>query len=157
MKITLNKGLSVILRWLLGIILIWAALSKLADPSEFFTLLLGYQLPIPNAILKIVAVTLPWMELLCGLLLLTNLWKDAALSWSLVLFGIFLSVAGAAWIRGLDISCGCFNLEIIGIHGEGGLARTVESVPFAFFRNAVLLGISYFLLWGCFVKDTGTA
>lgn len=157
MQITLNIGLSVILRWLLGIILIWAALSKLGDPSEFFTVLLGYQLPIPNAILKIVAVTLPWMELLCGLLLLVNLWKDAALSWSLALFGVFLLVVGAAWIRGLDISCGCFNLEIIGIHGDGGLARSIESVPFAFFRNVFFVGVSIYLLRNCIGKNAETA
>ena len=157
MQIYVDIKLHDILRWLLGVLLIWAALSKLADSSEFFTVLLGYRLPMPDGILRFVAVILPWMELLCGLLLLANLWKDAALSWTLVLFGVFLLVTAQAWIRGLDISCGCFNLEIIGIHGDGGLARTIESVPFAFFRNTVLTGISFYLLWSCFVKDTETA
>jgi putative oxidoreductase len=157
MKDKIDIELHGVLRWLLGILLIWAALSKLADSSVFFTALLGYRLPIPDGILRFVAIILPWMELLCGLLLLANLWKDAALSWTLVLFGIFLLVTAQAWVRGLDISCGCFNLEIIGIHRDGGLTKTIESVPFAFFRIAVLVGISFYLLWGRFSKDTEAA
>ncbi len=98
MRINIDIELHDILRWFLGILLIWAALSKLADSSEFFTVLLAYRLPMPGGILRFVAVVLPWMELLCGLLLLANLWKDAALSWTLILFGVFLLVIAQAWL-----------------------------------------------------------
>jgi uncharacterized membrane protein YphA (DoxX/SURF4 family) len=67
------------LRWLLGALMLWAAVSKLAQPTDFLGSIYAYQLPLPRSLLQLVAVVLPWLELLCGLLLIVNVWSETAL------------------------------------------------------------------------------
>ncbi|MEO6785808.1 MAG: MauE/DoxX family redox-associated membrane protein [Chthoniobacteraceae bacterium] len=136
----------VALRWLIGLVLIWAALGKLANPHEFFTTLLAYRLPLPAAFTKAAAIVLPWLELLCGLLLLADHLTSAALAWALVLFAGFTLATGQAWLRGLHISCGCLDLRLIGIRPGSGLGAFLESVRFAFFRALALACAAGFLL-----------
>ncbi len=88
-------------------------------------------------------MVLPWLELLCGLLLVTGSARRAALVWTAVMFGAFVLATGQAWVRGLDISCGCFKLAFL---GDGALAKFVESVKFACVRAVFLLGASLYLL-----------
>ena len=107
MKTSTQLTWKVALRWLLGVVLVWAALGKLADPHEFHTSLLAYRLPLPGAFTAGVAIVLPWLELLCGLLLLADHRTPAALAWALALFGVFTVCTGQAWLRGLPIACGC--------------------------------------------------
>ena len=134
------------LRWLLGALMLWAAVSKLAQPTEFLGSIYAYQLPLPRSLLQLVAVVLPWLELLCGLLLIANVWSETALATVMGLLAVFVLATGQAWARGLDISCGCFNLEIFGADGSGTLLKFLESASFAFFRNLVLVLAAFVLL-----------
>jgi uncharacterized membrane protein YphA (DoxX/SURF4 family) len=141
------QKLSTALRVFLGVLFLWAAASKLANPLEFLASIYAYQVPLGDHLMKLVAIALPWFELLCGLLLVANLWTDAVLLATVGLLLIFLLLTGQAWLRGLSISCGCFNLSILGISETiPNLVKFVESVGFAFFRNLVLAAISIFLL-----------
>lgn len=137
-----------LVRWILGALLVWAALSKIANPLEFYSGLAAYQLALPGWALRATAAVLPWLELICGLLLLAGLWTRAAAGWALVLFVVFAGATGQAWARGLEISCGCFNLHALGL-GEGrgrAVVAFLESVGFAFVRALVLaLGAIYVL------------
>lgn len=136
----------ILLRWLLGALMLWAAVSKLAQPTEFLASIYAYDLPLPRSWLQLVAVVLPWLELLCGLLLLANVWSETALSAIIVLLAVFVLATGQAWARGLDISCGCFNLEIFGADRSAKLVKFLESAAFAFFRNLFLVSIAGWLL-----------
>ena len=48
------------LRWLLGALMLWAAVSKLANPTEFLSSIYAYKTPLPPSWLQVVAVVLPW-------------------------------------------------------------------------------------------------
>lgn len=135
-----------LLRWLLGALMLWAAVSKLAQPTEFLGSIYAYDLPLPRSWLQLVAVVLPWLELLCGLLLMANVWSETALATIIALLAVFVLATGQAWSRGLDISCGCFNLEIFGADGSARLVKFIESAAFAFFRNLVLVIVAWLLL-----------
>jgi len=134
------------LRWLLGALMLWAAVSKLAQPQDFLTSINAYDLPLPRSLLQLVAVVLPWLELLCGLLLIANVWSETALATMIGLLAVFVLATGQAWARGLDISCGCFNLKIFGADASAGLVKFVESPGFAFFRNLILVLLAFALL-----------
>jgi uncharacterized membrane protein YphA (DoxX/SURF4 family) len=139
MKFSFELDLRTILRWLLGIIFVWAALSKIANPQNFYADLVAYRLPIAVVVLRSAAIILPWLELLCGFLLVSGFRLPAALVWILLLSLVFVIATGQAWARGLHISCGCLDLRLIGLDENSGIARLVESPAFAFFR-ALLLG-----------------
>jgi hypothetical protein len=138
--------IAVLLRWLLAIALVWAALGKLANPHEFYTAILAYQLPLSPAITRTAAIVLPWLELLTGLLLAANLRRDAALIWALALFSAFTIATAQAWLRGLNISCGCLDLRIIGIQPGSSLAHTLETPAFAAIRAALFTAAAFSLL-----------
>jgi putative oxidoreductase len=136
------------LRGLLGLLLLWAAVSKLANPTEFLGSIYGYELPLPRGWLQATAVILPWVELLCGLMLLTGFGAVAALLLATAMMVVFVLATGQAWLRGLDIACGCFDLKIFGIAEHWpGFVKFLESVAFAFFRNLALTALAVWLLW----------
>lgn len=146
MKVAFELSGRDLVRWVLGALLVWAAISKLANVQEFYGDILGYDLPLPSVALKAAAMVLPWLELLCGLMLLARFRVDAALVCATALFLAFVFATGQAWARGLNISCGCFDLGMLGIDKDGGLAKTVQSTWFAFFR-ALLLTAGTVFVW----------
>ena len=134
------------LRWLLGVLMLWAAVSKLANPTEFLSSIYAYKTPLPRSLLQMAVVVLPWLELLCGLLLIANVWSETALAMVIALLAVFALATGQAWARGLDISCGCFNLEIFWADRSSKLLKFIESASFAFLRNLVLASLAGMLL-----------
>lgn len=145
MKIVSGINSRSVVRVALGALLCWAALSKLANVTEFLGDMLAYRLPLPESSLRFVAIILPWLELICGLMLLANFQTRAALGWCVVLFAAFVIVTGQAWARRLNISCGCLDLSIFGLDSHGPLGKFLESVAFAFFRALLLLGATVWL------------
>jgi putative oxidoreductase len=139
--------LRTVLRIGLGVLLLWAAISKIARPVDFQASIYAYELPLPRSFLKVLAVFLPWTELLCGLMLLANFATETALFYVTFLFGVFLVATAEAAIRRLPISCGCFDINIFGIGQKyPGLVTFLESPTFAFLRNIFLTAAAVFLL-----------
>jgi hypothetical protein len=147
MKTVIGLDLTILLRWILGLLLVWAAVSKLANLQDFYASARAYRMPLPDALLRAAVITLPWLELLCGLMLLAKFRVEAALGWAMILFGIFALATGQAWARGLDIGCGCFHLDLPFFAGEGkaSFARFMESPAFAFFRALLLFASAVWL------------
>ncbi len=95
------------LRVVLGLVFIVSSWTKIRYPRIFAESLLAYQV-LPQSLVTLVAVVLPWLELLAGLsMLLGYRYRGSAvvLGGLSLLFAMVLS--SAVW-QGLDISCGCF-------------------------------------------------
>lgn len=146
MNDSITIDLKSVLRWLLGLLFVWAAVSKLANPTNFLNGIMAYDLPLPDLLLRLAAMALPWLELLCGLALLANAWTESALAAMAVMFVVFIVATCQAWLRGLDIACGCFNLEVFGLKPHSPFVKFIESASFAFFRNLALEALTIFLL-----------
>ena len=94
-------------RWYLGLLFVGACLHKIADPQSFAVDIATYDI-LPLVLVNLAAITLPWIELAAGAMLLTG-WRVRAAS--LLIAGmmvVFLAALVAALARGLDMSCGCF-------------------------------------------------
>lgn len=99
--------LAVPARWYLGLLFVGACLHKIADPQSFAVDIATYDI-LPLVLVNLTAITLPWIELAAGCMLLTG-WRVRASS--LLIAGmmvVFLAALAAALARGLDMSCGCF-------------------------------------------------
>ena len=59
--------------------------------------------------LRLVAIYLPWLEVLAGLDLLLNVWAETIRPLVAALCLIFVVMLGQAVLRGLDLNCGCFG------------------------------------------------
>jgi putative oxidoreductase len=101
----------------LGAIFLYASIEKIAYPQEFARIVYHYQLVGPNQTLgfvpaNAVAFALPWIEALCGSLLLLGLWRREAAMLCALLLAVFVLAVGSAMVRGIDIeNCGCFSVK----------------------------------------------
>ncbi|MEK9136220.1 MAG: MauE/DoxX family redox-associated membrane protein, partial [Bacteroidota bacterium] len=105
-----NNYLVMLARAVLGVLFIVASADKVSDPTAFAVTVESYKLLSHNAAL-VVATVLPWMELICGVLLVLGVFHRGA---GLLLFGllvVFTVAVVSALVRGLDISCGCFTQD----------------------------------------------
>ncbi|MBU4460594.1 MAG: hypothetical protein KJ579_08505 [Verrucomicrobia bacterium] len=96
-------------RLAIGLVLIAAALPKIADPGAFAWAVGRYEIPWVPA--GPVAVFLPWLELLAGLAAVAMpALRRGALGLAAALFAGFAAAGAAALLGGLSIPCGCFSL-----------------------------------------------
>jgi uncharacterized membrane protein YphA (DoxX/SURF4 family) len=105
-----SPRVQLVLRLLLGAFFVYASLDKIASPAGFAKIAYQWQVagPVPS---NLVAVTLPWIELVAGLLLVAGAWRrEAALVVALLLV-VFLGAATSVLVRGIDIvNCGCVSV-----------------------------------------------
>lgn len=143
-----GKRLFSLARWALGLTFLWAGLSKVLDLHGFAASIEAYQLPLLTpGTAWLAALSLPWVELGCGVLLLIERWTGFALRCTFSLLVLFILVTGQAWLRGLPIACGCFDLSIFGLDDPySNLTKFFNSVEFAFWRAVALAAFAGSLL-----------
>ena len=117
----------------LGALFVFSGAAKVYDPAEFAAAVQKFNLLpwIPGVIL---ALYLPWLEILCGLLLALKKFEKGALLLIIVLLIIFTVALASAMVRGLDIDCGCF-----------GKAFTSTGTMIPMVRNLLLILVAGFI------------
>jgi cobalt-zinc-cadmium efflux system protein len=137
--------LHIILRLLLGLVFVYASLDKIAHPSAFARIVYQWQIlgPVPA---NVVAVTLPWVELVAGVLLLFGVWRRDAAMVLAVLLVVFLGAAVSVLSRGIDVeNCGCTSVAAASAAGSWPPAWMRGVGWFLIARNALLLGAALVL------------
>ena len=130
-----HPAVGLMARIVLGGVFIYASLDKIRHPELFAEAVYNYQLS-PGVAVNLVAIWLPWLEFLCGVLLVLGLWVGGSI---LILSGlllVFLSAIGINLARGLDIHCGCFTTQ--GSHSMSILTL---------FRDLSFLFLALYLFW----------
>lgn len=117
MKPRLPAQLVGLLRFMLGLVFLYASVAKILDPKTFAENLIAYRIFDSPQLLKYVAVTLPWIEWFCGILLILGVFVRSVSALTTGLLFVFLAGMLSALWRGLEIHCGCFGSpqETIGI------------------------------------------
>lgn len=108
----------------IGLVFVAAALGKIGDVSAFAGQIVNYRL-MPLGSVNLLAITLPWIELLAGLGLVLGVRPRAGAVIVLVLMAIFTVAVGSAWARGLDFECGCFGKASAAVIGARKFAENV--------------------------------
>jgi putative oxidoreductase len=145
------KTVNLILRLIIGGVFIASAIAKIGnvqvghghgiqfshvpDLKQFAEDVTNYHVP-PRALNNLVAITLPWIELLAGGLLVLGIWKRASAMVITGLMVVFLAAIGWALVHGYDIRCGCFGTVD---------ARKVGVTALA--EDGLLLAIAAWLAW----------
>ncbi|MCK5800649.1 MAG: DoxX family membrane protein, partial [Deltaproteobacteria bacterium] len=101
--------LALLFRVGLGVVFIAAALPKIADPLGFANAIANYHL-VPTGAINLIAITLPWIEIVVGAALVLGLSSRANLLTVFALLVIFIVAISITMSRGLDITCGCFSV-----------------------------------------------
>ena len=103
-----NKLFEFTARWILGLIFIYAGYHKIIAPQEFAKLVYGYGL-FPNELINLIAIILPFIELLTGLLLIGGKCIHSATLMIITLLILFIVLISINLIRGYEFDCGCFT------------------------------------------------
>ena len=90
----------------IGVLLLASSLAKLGDLPAFATQIGHYHL-VPLAAVNLMAMTLPWIELVAGLALVVGVRPRSAAWIALAMMLVFTVAIGTAMARGLDFECGC--------------------------------------------------
>jgi len=125
-----NPYVELTVRWLIGMIFVYASFHKIADPSGFAKIIYGYGL-FPNISVNLIAIAVPFIELTAGTALIAGVYPKSA---ALIISGLvvlFMIAVSANLIRGHEFDCGCFSSK----------AATSESAWISLIRNIGLLGM----------------
>ena len=89
---------------------VMAALPKIKDPVAFATSVNAFQVVGPT-LSNWIALFLPWLELIVGIGILLPQIRSSSSILIAILLIVFIGLHASAWIRELEISCGCFGAE----------------------------------------------
>jgi putative oxidoreductase len=130
----MTAALALVLRLGLAAVLLIAGALKLRDPAAFATEIANYRLA--PALAPHVAATLPAVEVVLAVALaaLPLVWRRAAALAATALLATFAAAVASAYLRGIDVACGCF--------GTGG--DPIGGLTLA--RNVALLSAAVALL-----------
>lgn len=96
------------IRLVLGGVFLYAGVIKIADPQAFAGSIAAYRI-LPYFGNYLAAAVIPWLEAICGLLLIAGYRTKAAASLIALLTLVFMAALASTIARGLDIDCGCFR------------------------------------------------
>jgi len=103
------RAVALVLRIALGAIFVYSAWSKLKDSWALFAMAVDSYQVLPAWGVQLVARTLPWVELLIGVLLIVGRWMRVAAVGCSVLLLVFFGLMVRAHLKGMEINCGCFG------------------------------------------------
>jgi putative oxidoreductase len=140
-------GIILVLRLVLAAVFIYAAFQKIGKPLAFADEIRMYRILDIGPPLYIMAITLPWIELLCGISLLTGLFMRGSALVLLVLNAVFLVavttrtivIMGEEGIEFLKVyfDCGC------GFGATHAWKKLLEDLIFMIFSVAIILAPRY--------------
>lgn len=123
------------LRLFLGCTFIFSSWHKIVSPDQFATIVYGYGV-FPHQIINVLAIVVPFVELVCGITLITGLFKRSGLLLINAMLVAFILLISFNLIRGHEFDCGCFSL---------GETKGVWSSIWLLVRDFVMLGAGIYL------------
>ncbi len=115
---------------LAGLVFLAAALPKIADLPGFAGSIHNFHLEavVPTAATNLLAMTIPWVELVAGLALVAGVRPRAGAVVYTMLMAIFTIGVIQALARGLSFECGCFGKAGSGVIGARKVAENLAFI-----------------------------
>jgi uncharacterized membrane protein YphA (DoxX/SURF4 family) len=135
----MRRAVAILARLFLAGLFIVAAVAKLREPWPLFAASIDTMQILPEWGVILVARTLPWAELVLGLVLLSGFFLRYSSLVSTGLIAAFLSILVRSYLRGMTVDCGCFG------SGE-------ELGPMTLVRDGALLVVAGWVLYEAFRK-----
>jgi uncharacterized membrane protein YphA (DoxX/SURF4 family) len=130
-KIIDSDYLTLLSRLLVGGMFLYAAYYKVVDPGAFAKSIWYYHM-VPGALINLMAVVLPWIEVLAALAILLGFWFRGGALWTTALLVIFIIALGMTIAKGINIDCGCFQAGGSGTHSAAdALWRDIVTILFS--------------------------
>ena len=149
-QIVYGNRLTAFLRFITGSLFIFSGISKTINPVLFAEAISRYGI-IPQMLIPYIAIVLPLVEGICGILLVFGFRTKAA---SLLTFGMLcVFTVGISWnyAMGRSFNCGCFSMGSTNVFSMIGLPIILRNIALScvcilvFFARKHSLSIDYYL------------
>ncbi len=130
-----NRYLVLVVRLIVGGIFVFASINKIKHPEQFALIVYNYKI-LPHFAINFFAITLPWLEMVCGLFLISGIMNRSSALLVSFLLVIFIMALSINLLRGVDLSCGCFTTN----------PAAKEHISSLLWRDFVLLFLSLYIL-----------
>ena len=104
------RRINLVLRVFLAAVFVYAAWTKLRQPWLVFAMSIDTYELLPEWAVLVLARTLPWLELIVGVLLLAGICARFTTAVAAVFLGSFFTIMLLSYGNGMGIDCGCFGL-----------------------------------------------
>ena len=131
-----SMNLPFIFRMILGVVLIYASYDKILNPTGFSDNIHNFHIT-PAAVENLVALIIPWLELIVGVFLIFGVFLEGSTSITIGLLTLFIFILSQAVFRGIDVHCGCFKTE-----ADAGVTDLRFELIKRIAEDFVLLGIA---------------
>jgi putative oxidoreductase len=108
MRLITHRYVALVLRFYLGGLFIYASMYKISYPVEFAENIASYQI-VPFWAVNMMAIVMPWTELICGILLVVGIRSKSAVCMIGGMLVLFIVAICLTLIRDIPIGCGCFH------------------------------------------------
>ena len=139
-KLFKNINFQLLGRLILGYIFISASIDKIIDPISFSNIIDNYHIT-PILFNNLLALFIPWLELIIGICLIFNFNINGASLLSIILLIWFIFILSQAILRGINIDCGCFDLNSSNLSDVELKKNMLKRI----FEDIVFLGISLYI------------
>lgn len=126
-----------IVTWIFGVVFLISGVPHWGNSYFFLGSVYAYKLVDPG-IGQMIAMGMPLIQLVLAICFLTRTFLDAAHLGTLFLFLCFATVQSQAYLRGLDISCGCFGPDHDTTIGWQTLSMIYGLLILSIIRNSLL-------------------
>jgi uncharacterized membrane protein YphA (DoxX/SURF4 family) len=126
----------------LGVFFVVAALPKIVDPPSFAHMIYNYRI-VPGAFVNLVALVMPWFELLTGIALILGIWTRTSAALIGALLAVFIVAISFNLARGNAIDCGCFDVAAAG----KSVAERIADMRWVVVRDVGMLVMVAQILW----------
>ena len=126
----------------LGVFFVVAALPKVVDPPSFAHMIYNYRI-VPGALVNLMALVMPWFELLTGIALILGIWTRTSAALIGVLLLVFIAAISFNLARGNAIDCGCFDVTAAG----KSVAERLQDMRWVVIRDLGMIVMVAQILW----------
>ena len=129
-----HPWLTIRVQIVLGLLFVAAGLPKVVDPPSFAHMIYNYRI-VPASLVNLMALVMPWIELLSGMALILGLWRRSATALIAILLLVFIVAISINLARGNVIDCGCFDVQAAG----KSTAQRLAAMKFDILRDLGML------------------
>lgn len=110
--IAVGRLLLLVCRLAVAALFLFAAYQKLfapeSGPQKFAMSINSFKI-LPEHLVLLATGVIPWIEVLCGLLLIVGLWTRAAATLLATMLVVFTVAVASVLLRNMSLTCGCFG------------------------------------------------
>jgi len=103
-----NPWLTFAVSLILGGTFVYSSYHKIIDPPDFAKIVYNYKL-IPGGLINLVAIYMPWFELVAGLAVITGVGRRGGALGLGLICAVFIAALSYNLYRGHPTICGCFS------------------------------------------------